>query len=275
MTATRLPAVLALLAALALGGCGEIPTVPLPGLDSGYRQPGSKQACFIADVSGSQLGYRLDGTFSRLIYATAIDVGHNGSGRLCVAFAAGPQVRDGLIHDAAVTPEHPENARRARAEVTAKVAQATKSLLGALADPPEHASGSWLFNAVNEVARARDFKPGDEVVFISDMREDSDYVRVNHGDTTDAGVSRLIERLRGEGRLPNLRGVVLRAPYINQVARLDPATGKVTYESSMEGGRPARVVQLWEAYAEATGATFTQNQPALPADTPPWVKARG
>lgn len=252
-------------AALALAGCDLGPVAP-----ESETPRGKGRTCYVVDISGSTAAPRFDGNYRRTLFVTAAANATRQSGQLCFTFAAGGSVRGALVAFADVAPDHPDNSDLAPGEILRKVSAATQSLDRTLTDPPPHTAGSQLLLAVYALARRADLRPGDEVVFLSDMHERSEFLRVDRDDTFDAGIIRVLNALRKEHLLPNLEGVTVRVPHVNERGRIGP-DGRIIDDSSITPGRLRRVQRFWELYADATGATLTEKLPDAPIKVPAWV----
>lgn len=260
MRAFLLPTVILLLALFA-SGCATNDLGPVGPPASKVR--GAKRVCYIVDISGSTAAPRRFGTYADTIYNTAAESAVNGSGRLCFVFAAGGTVAGSQVAVASVAPDHPDNSDLAVGERRTKVNNALASLLATLKDPPPHTSGSQLFQAVQTAVTRGGLGPGDEIVFLSDMHEFSNLLNVQSGNTFSDGNKATFAKLKANGLLPDLTGITLLMPHINERGQLD-ADGRLV-PSTTPVTRLARVEGLWKAYAAEANGTYSVRVPDPPA----------
>ena len=237
----RKPLILALVAVAVVGAIA---------LALVFRQHGDSptpraSGCAQGDVSGSTVDVRDEYVDAFRQFAT--DIGQNGSGKVCLIVAAGDPIAEGLPRWASVgpNPEDRDSPDLAPVQVKRNVDAATNDVAQKLDHPDAGVSGSALIEAASVAAKL--LKPGDKLLCLTDGVQNSpltgDFSTI---DLSDAGISRLLTRLRTQNLLPGMAGVEVRMPFL-----LYHPGGM-----NMDIERQHQIQRFWSAWAARVGATL-------------------
>lgn len=217
--------------ALSTGGC-----LPLHGGATG-EPAGSDLVLVFVDVSGSipeedWAAHRR--TLERLLDGSGLDAGD----RLVLATVDGATftrfapLADVELPDTGIVLNDLEAAQRAKDRVRAAFEQARER-------PP--AKRTHLLDALNVAAQvyaADAVRTRRHLVFLSDMVEESEHVDLSRGRIDEDAIASMIERRRGSGLVPDLRGVRVHA----------------SGASAATAERLLAIERFWRAYLAETGA---------------------
>jgi hypothetical protein len=170
-------------------------------------------ACVVADVSGSTRK-------ARRFYADAFkkfakDAGTDGSGQLCLVVASGDPQGEGTPQVAYVGPDpsHRDNPVYAPGEIARAVDTATGQFAALMAHPPVSAHGSAIVESAAVIAS--NLHRGDRLLMTTDGFQSSDLVGdFHHADLSDAGISKLLDKIARARLLPDLSGVTVQMPLL-------------------------------------------------------------
>lgn len=216
---------------------------------SGSSGSSNSSGCAILDVSKSTQDARP--TYVEDFAKFATEIGNDGTGEICLVMAAADPLTETPILDRTVAAR-PENAETPEEpiEVEENVLDLTEEVAGLLDEPPVDEKGSGLVEAANLVAKR--LHPGDRVVFLTDGFQWSKTVgHLMQMDLSAAGIETLIQHLRAEGLIPDLRGVEIDFP-----AMLYHPEGL-----KVDAAQENRVPDFWQAWADAAHATLTYETP--------------
>jgi hypothetical protein len=203
-------------------------------------------ACVIADVSKSTKAARKDygDDFSR--FATSI--GLDGSGDLCVIFAAADPLAESLPEPLFVGPaEAKKGGLEELSDIERKVATAREDLEARLADPAIRERGSALLEASADASQF--LEPGDRLLYLSDGLQWTPRLHLSTLDLTPGAIATLLGDLEAEGLVPDLDGVEISFPRL------------LIHPGGLKEERVRQIIDFWEAWAERAGASITVRKP--------------
>jgi hypothetical protein len=173
-------------------------------------------ACVIADVSGSTGEARV--AYAKSFSTLAKRIGTDGSGKVCVVLTAGDPQAEGVPVKVNVGPNAPTAGKKGEVQNRAlkilfAVREARRKFETVLSEPAVGQPGSALLEAA--VVAARELKPGDELLYLSDGIQNSPTI----GNFLTANLSRsaresLLDRLERAKLIPNLEGIPIGFPYL-------------------------------------------------------------
>ena len=211
---------------------------------------GSKEhkanACVIADVSESTdlARQRYGSEFAR--FATSI--GLDGSGEICVIFAAADPLAESLAEPLFVGPATSNEGGLGEVpDVEGKVAVAREDLEAHLADPSIREKGSALIEAATDAAQF--LQPGDRLLFLSDGLQWTPGLHLAREELTPGAIATLLDSLEGEDLVPDLEGVEISFPYL------------LYHPGGLDQEKVRQIIAFWEAWAARAEATITVREP--------------
>jgi hypothetical protein len=196
---------------VALSACGG--TQSSNSGDARAPRANGYAACVVADVSGSTQkarGYYVD-AFKKF----AKDAGTGGSGQICLVVASGDPQGEGAPRVAYVGPDpsHRDNPVYAPGEIARAVETATGQFAALMAHPPVSAHGSAIVESAAVVAP--NLHRGDRLLMTTDGFQSSDLIGdFHHADLSDAGISKLLNKVARARLLPDLSGVTVEMPLL-------------------------------------------------------------
>jgi hypothetical protein len=206
-------------------------------------------ACVIVDVSESTDHARASygDQFSR--FATSI--GLEGSGEICVIFAAADPLAESLVEPLFVGPAlSKKGGLEEVSDVERKVANADAELEERMADPTIRERGSGLLEAATEAAKS--LHPGDRLLFLSDGLQWTPHLHLQQLDLIPGEIATLLDELEAEGLVPDLGGVEIEFPYL------------LFHPGGLDDEEARQIISFWEEWAARAGATITVREPIEP-----------
>ncbi|HEV7771534.1 MAG TPA: hypothetical protein VGO66_12865 [Solirubrobacterales bacterium] len=205
--------------------------------------------CVIVDVSESTEVARQEYGEEFSDFATSI--GLDGSGDMCVIFAAADPLAESLAEPLFVGPaESKKGGIEERSDVEAKVAVAREDLESSLAGSSLRDNGSALIEAGVEAAQF--LQPGDRLLYLSDGLQWTPELHLSKLDLTPTAIARLLAEMEAEGLIPDLEGVEISFPFM------------LYHPGGIDDAKVRRITDFWEEWAERARADITVRESVKP-----------
>jgi hypothetical protein len=202
--------------------------------------------CVIGDVSESTdlARQRYGKEFAR--WATSI--GLDGSGEICVIFAAADPLAESLAEPLFVGPAAGAKGGLGEVpDVERKVEVARENLEERLTDPSIREKGSALIEAATDAAKF--LQPGDRLLFLSDGLQWTPELHLAQLDLTPGEIATLLDSLEAKGLVPDLKGVEIAFPYL------------LFHPGGLDEEKVRGIIDFWEAWAARAEAAITIREP--------------